>query len=82
MKNEEIPIFPVTELTVGPVPRMGLIMIRPDYLTHPMQAIEQSQIGRTYALTPSQAHVLVQQIQKALAQLESAPTPDGGGLKH
>ncbi|MEC5213298.1 hypothetical protein RCH06_001844 [Polaromonas sp. CG_9.5] len=78
--NEEIPLFPVATLTVGPVPRMGIVVMRPDFLTTLMQSPAQAQPGRTYALTVPQAHYLVEQIQKSLAMLENSPSPDGGNL--
>ena len=80
--KEEIPVFPVTQLVVGPVPRMGFIVMRPDFLSNMLQPAEQAQMGRTYALTPVQARSLIEQIQKALAQLESASHPGGPGQRH
>lgn len=80
--SDEIPLFPVAQLTVGPVPRMGLVVIRPDFLTTLMQQPEEAQQGRTYALTPVQAHYLVDQIQRALAILETSLSPDGGSPRH
>ena len=75
--KEEVPLFPVAALTVGPVPRMGIVVIRPDFLTTLMQSPAEAQLGRTYALTTQQAHYLVEQIQKSLAILETASPPDG-----
>lgn len=71
MKEDNIPLFPVAELTVGPVPAYGIVVIRPDFLTHMTQRPEQAQQGRTYALTPTQARFLVSRLQKALATLEN-----------
>jgi len=78
----EITLFPVAQLTVGPVPRLGLIVIRPDYLTHQMQGPEEYHHGRTYALTPEQARYLAEKTLQALAMLESAAPPDGGASRH
>jgi hypothetical protein len=80
--TEETPVFPVTQLVVGPVPRLGFIVMRPDFLSNMLQSTEQAQTGRTYALTPVQARSLVEQIQKALAQLESASHSGGPGQRH
>ena len=82
MNEEEIKLYPIAAMTVGPVPRLGIVVMRPDFLVTEMETTEQAHHGRTYALTPVQAKSLVQQIQKALAMLESAPPPDGGGQKH
>lgn len=80
--SDEIPLFPVAKLTVGPVPRMGLVVIRPDFLTTLMQRPEEAQQGRTYALTPVQARYLAEQIQKSLVTLETSAPPDGGSPRH
>lgn len=70
-QNNETPLFPVAKLTIGPVPRLGIIVIRPDFLTNLSQTPEQCQPGRTYALTAEQARYLVQKIQQALHALET-----------
>lgn len=82
MQTDDTPIFPVAAITIGPVPRMGLIVIRPDFLSNLTQRPEESQTGRTYALTPLQAQYVVEQIQQALVTLSSASPPDGGGPIH
>jgi len=82
MTADSIPLFPVAQLTVGPVPRLGLVVIRPDFLTTLMDRPQDAQQGRTYALTPLQAQHLVQQIQSALATLQNAPSQDAQGPKH
>ena len=82
MKQNDIPVFPVAAMTIAPVPRMGMIIIRPDFLSNLTQPPQEAQTGRTYALTPVQAQYVVEQIQRALATLASAETPDGGGPLH
>ena len=82
MTQDNIPLFPVAQLTVGPVPRLGIIVIRPDFLTTLMDQPKDAQTGRTYALTPVQARYLAEQIQQALATLENAAPPDGAGPTH
>lgn len=71
MKNE-IPLFPVASITTGIVQAYGVVLMKLDFLTHAMQIPAEAQPGRTYALTPTQARALVQQIETALHQLESA----------
>lgn len=79
---DEIPLFPVAQLTIAKVPRLGVVIIRPDFLTHMTQQPGQSQPGRTYALTPVQARYLAEQILAALAKLESGPGPGSTGPTH
>lgn len=80
--NEEIPIFPVARWDFGPVPSLGLITIRPHFLSGPMQAMEQAQASRFYALTKSQARELIEDLQKALQKLETHGESAAGHQKH
>jgi len=80
MTPDDIPVFPVAKITIGPVPRLGFIVFRPDFLATLMDEPSQAQHGRTYALTALQARYVVEQIQMSLAALETSAPPDGGGL--
>lgn len=81
-QTDETPIFPVAPLTVGPIPRLDIIVIRPDFLTHMTQTPEEAQQGRTYALTPKQGQELIQQIQRALHVLETSGSKGSAYPKH
>lgn len=70
----DIPVFPIAALTIGPVPALGLIIIRPDFLSHQGQKPEEATLGRSYALTPVQALDLIQRTQKALDHLSKTPS--------
>ena len=82
MTQQDIPLFPVAAVTVGPVPRMGLVVMRPDFLTTLMDKPEDAQHGRTYAMTPVQVRDLVQLLQSALRKLDESPPPTGLGTQH
>ena len=82
MNNEDIPIFPVVTTAIGPVPRMGIVVMRLDFVSTLMQTPEEAQSGRTYAMTPVQVRDVVEKLQRALVTLENAPPPDGGGPVH
>lgn len=69
--DEEISICPVAATAIGPIPAMGIVIVRFDFLTHPSQPIEQPHLGRNYALTPVQARDLVERVRAALGALES-----------
>lgn len=79
---DDIPLFPVAQLTIATVPKLGVVIIRPDFLTHMTQQPEQAQQGRSYALTPVQARYLAEQILAAVAKLESGPGPGPTGPTH
>ena len=80
--KDDIPLFPVAEITIGPVVSLGLIVIRPDFLSHLSQQPEEATHGRSYALTPVQALFLVQKILSALDVLEKSPLSSDGNQQH
>lgn len=82
MDENDVALFPVAGWEIGPIPSLGLVMIQPHFLTHPMQRPEEANAGRRYALTPLQARELSDALQRALAKLESAGPPTGSGPKH
>lgn len=71
MTQEQIPLFPVAAWSIGPVPSLGLVTIKFDFLTNLMQDSNTPNPGRHYALTPAQAQELVTKIQSALHVLEN-----------
>ncbi|WP_175133466.1 bssS family protein [Achromobacter xylosoxidans] len=79
---ENIPLFPVANWTAGPVPQLGLAVIKFDFLTNPMQRPEEANPGRHYALTPAQLRDLIEQMQSALRTLETSATPAPPGQTH
>lgn len=72
MNQEQIPLFPVAAWSIGPVPSLGLITIKFDFLTNLIQDANKPNQGRHYALTSSQAQELIQKIQSALHVIETA----------
>ena len=78
----DIPLFPVAAITVGPVPSHGLVTIRLDFLTNAMQKPEEAQAGRHYALTPAQAQYVVEKMSSALRTLETSASQGAGLPKH
>lgn len=79
---DDIPLFPVAEIAVGPVTQHGLVTVRFDFLTNSMQAPGEANQGRHYALTPIQARHLVEQIQRSLQILESEGPQGAQGQQH
>jgi BssS protein family len=82
MTDNDIPVFPITEVAIGPVPRMGIVVMRLDFVSTAMQTPEEAQTGRTYAMSPVQVRDVIQRLQNSLATLENALPPDGGGPVH
>lgn len=72
---DNIPIFPVSGWDAGPVPSMGIMVIRFHFLAHPLQKLEEADPGRNYALTPPQLRELRDAIDRALVKLEKPEVP-------
>lgn len=79
---ENIPLFPVARWTAGPVPQLGLAVIKFDFLTNPMQRPDEANPGRHYALTPAQLRELIEQMHSALHVLETSEPPKSQGPNH
>ncbi len=71
-KKENIPIFPIAEWKIKAIAQHGIVVFRPDFLTHPMQSLDEVQTGRFYGLTPAQCRALINDISKALDELETS----------
>jgi len=73
-------LFPVADIKIETMPNEGYIMLCLDFLTSPLQSLENADAGRNYVLTQEQALYLSQTLQRALHALENAgsqPTPTG-----
>lgn len=83
MANEkDIPLFPISQWDIGPIPTHGLIAFRPHFLSHALQKPHEAQADRYYALTPEQCRQLVEDLQRQLARLETAGVQVPPGQKH
>lgn len=80
--NEELSLCPVTTCTVAPIAAYGAVIIRLDFLSHPMQPVAQAHPGRNYLLAPEEAKKLAQKIFEVCAELESGPPPGIAGPTH
>lgn len=79
--TEDIPLFPIAGWQLGPIHQYGLVALTFDFLSHPMQKIEESQQSQMFALTADQARELIQRLQSALDQLDSGEG-QGHGVPH
>lgn len=80
--SENIPLFPVSAWSVGPIDSYGAVTIKFDFLTHPMQSLDEANQGRHYLLMPVQAAELAQKIQQALRHLETVAPQAPPGSQH
>lgn len=79
MEEGQVPLAPISGFSTAPISAYGAVMLRFQYLTHPTQALEEAHTSPSYVLLAAQARELIQQIERALARLESGP-PQGTGL--
>jgi hypothetical protein len=69
------PIYPVTAMSSGPIPDLGVILVQFDFLSNPQQKLAEAMPGPNYALTPRQVRDLIEELQKHLRTLGSAKPP-------
>lgn len=81
-KQEDLALCPVTHHSVAPIAALGAVVMRLDFLSHPMQDSAQAHPGRNYLLTPAEARTLAQKILAVCAELESGAPPTGLGPQH
>jgi biofilm regulator BssS len=68
--DEEIPVFPVSAWEIGPVPSLGMVLIRFGFLSHQLQKPNESQWDRRYALSPEITRKLIAELGNVLDRLE------------
>lgn len=79
--QSEIPIFPVAEYEVGPVPSYGVVLVRFAFLASPLQRLDEAARGRHYALTMPQALALRDELTSAIEKLARAQVNAPPGTK-
>jgi biofilm regulator BssS len=79
---DNIPLFPVAGWAIGPVPTHGIVTLKLDFLTSPMQPPEEATPGRYYALLPEQAIELANKILEAAHRLETIGAVAPPGPQH
>ena len=80
--NEGDALLPVLTITSGPLPDVGVVLIRFDFAAHAQAARELAHPGPNYVLTPVQACHLVERIQTPLSRLESALSLEAADTVH
>ena len=71
VSESNLPLFPVSGWEIGPVPRLGLLIVRFEFLSHSLQKLTEADPGRRYALQPEQARKLITALQDSLRQLDN-----------
>jgi BssS protein family len=81
--HENDPLSPVLTITSGPLPDVGVVLVRFDFVDHAhAPALGQAHAGRNYVLTPVQARHLVERLQKSLTRLDGASVVDLADTVH
>jgi len=82
MSQEEIPLNPIAGWQVGPISAHRAVMLRLDFLTHPMQRPDEAHQTPQLVLTAPQAQELAEALQRAAGRATSGG-PEGAGVpKH
>ena len=81
MKENELPTCPVAGWEIGPVQAMQSVVMRIDYLTHPMQPASAANQTPTLVLTAQAAIELSEALRKH-AQLAMQGSHGDGLQKH
>ncbi|GAB3099807.1 hypothetical protein G8770_03665 [Aestuariicella hydrocarbonica] len=68
--QDKIPLFPISDWTIGAVDNYGIIAMRLGFISNPSQTLSKSDTGRMYGLTVGQARQLAQKILDAANHLE------------
>ena len=83
MENDnDVVLSPVCGMTTAPILEYGFVMLRLNYLTHPLQTPDQAHASPNFVFQADLARELVSQIERALARLQSGPPPGAGLPKH
>lgn len=82
MNSDDIPLAPVAGWLIGSIAEQRAVILRIDYLTHPMQVLEESHRSPTYVLTETQCAQLITALQGKLRGLENAPHEGHSGPTH
>lgn len=69
-EQNETPLFPVADWTIGPIEQYGIVAMRLGFLSHPLQKLSESDPGRMYGLTTAQAREIAQKILDEADHLE------------
>ena len=77
--QDDIPLCPISGWDIRALEGHKAVMIRLDFLAHPMQPLGQAIHSPIYVLTADRCRELAQRIVLVLHQLESG-APEGTGL--
>jgi len=80
-RKDEIPLSPVAGWTVGPIQAYQAVMLRLDYLTHPMQRADEAHQTPNLVLNAAQALELSEVLKKH-AESVMQGKPGTGMPKH
>ena len=72
---QSIQTFPVAGYTLRSVAAYDALLLRFDYLSHPMQSPDEAHPGRDYMMTRAQAIELRDALSRAIEKMQQAPIP-------
>lgn len=81
-KQDDIPVFPVSGWQVGPLPGYDALVLKLQYLSSPMQQLEEAQETQFFAITPEMAEALISDLQKHIQTVRNSGIHSPEGDKH
>ncbi|CAJ0994595.1 hypothetical protein SODG_006408 [Sodalis praecaptivus] len=81
-KKDDIPVFPVTGWKAGPLRGYDALTLKFQYLSSPMQPIEEAQETQFLGITTQMARTLIADLQKHIDSLENSAIQSPEGDKH
>ena len=64
-------VFQFASWTIGPLPSYNCVLFKPNYLSSPMQPVEEAHQGHRFVLTPEQAVELANSLLRSVQTLET-----------
>ncbi|HDL6960501.1 TPA: bssS family protein [Yersinia enterocolitica] len=81
-KKDDIPVFPVTGWQAGPLPGHDMLILKFQFLSSPMQKLDEAQESQFYAMQPAMVRNLISDLTRHLEALEKYGVQFPPGKKH
>ncbi|MEX9896606.1 bssS family protein [Providencia rettgeri] len=81
-KKDDIPVFPISGYQIGPLKGYDALVMKLQYLSSPMQSLDQAQETNFFALSPTVVRGIISDLQKHLETLEKSEIQSPQGKKH
>ncbi|WP_269935838.1 bssS family protein [Serratia liquefaciens] len=81
-KKDDIPVFPVAGWQAGPLPGYDMLVLKFQFLSTPMQKLDEAQESQFFAMQPDMVRNLISDLTRHLEALEKSGVQSPAGEKH